>query len=65
MKFTGREFTVDGDLDVIELFRYGSYEYYIWEDDSTLVLIYGSDTQLTPKQFEKMYLNGEFDDYDD
>lgn len=61
-KLTGREFTIDGDLDVVELCRYGSYEYYIWEDDKTLTLLYGSDSQITPKKLEKMLLNGELDE---
>ena len=60
----GREFEIAGMAGVIELYRFGSYEYYMWNDDSHLVLVYGSDTQLEPAEIEAMYTAGDFDDLD-
>ena len=60
----GREFEIDGIVEVIELYRFGSYEYYMWSDDSHLVLVYGSETRLEPAEIEAMYIAGDFDGLD-
>ena len=58
----GREFTIAGMIEVIELYRFGCYEYYMWNTDLHLVLAYGSETQLEPAEIEAMYNAGDFDD---
>lgn len=60
----GREFTIAGMMEVLELYRFGCYEYYMWNTDLHLVLVYGSETQLEPAEIEAMYKAGDFDDLD-